>query len=120
MEIALAPVIGLLAAVGVWLILTGDLLRLLFGVAVISNGVNLAIFAVGRLSWAEPPLTALGAAAPALDAANALPQALVLTAIVIGFGLTAFLLALLLRANAALGGLDGDAMRAAEAEGARE
>jgi multicomponent Na+:H+ antiporter subunit C len=113
MEVALAPVVGFLVAVGAWLMLTGNMIRFLFGLALISNAANLAIFAVGRLTYAAPPLIAPGALAPE-GAANALPQALILTAIVISFGLLAFALALVHRAYAALGTVEGDAMRAAE------
>jgi multicomponent Na+:H+ antiporter subunit C len=99
MEIAVAPLCGLLFGVAIWLMLAGDLVRFLLGLAKASNGVNLAIFAVGRLSWAAPPLIEEGALAPDPGVANALPQALVLTAIVIGFGLFAFMLALVVRAR---------------------
>jgi multicomponent Na+:H+ antiporter subunit C len=99
MEILLAPVAGLLVGVSIWLMLAGDLVRFLLGLALMSNGVNLAIFVAGRLSWAAPPLVAPGAAAPDPGVANALPQALVLTAIVIGFGLFCFMVALVFRAR---------------------
>jgi multicomponent Na+:H+ antiporter subunit C len=99
MEIVLAPLCGLMFGVAVWLMLAGDLVRFLLGFAMVSNAVNLAIVAVGRLSWAAPPLVTPGALAPDPGVANALPQALALTAIVIGFGLFAFILALVFRAR---------------------
>jgi multicomponent Na+:H+ antiporter subunit C len=114
METALAPLVGVLVAISLWLIMTGDLVRILFGLALISNGVNLAIFAAGRLTYAAPPLIPAGADAPVEATANALPQALILTAIVISFGLLAFVLALTVRAQRTLGATQGDAMRAAE------
>ena len=114
MEVALAPLVGLLTAVSLWLMLSGDLVRLVFGLALISNAVNLAIFAAGRLTYAAPPLTPEGAAAPPEAVANALPQALILTAIVISFGLFAFVLALVLRAWRTFGTAEADALRAAE------
>lgn len=101
MEAALAPVAGLLVGVAVWLMLAGDPVRFLFGLAMMSNGVNLAIFIAGRLAWAAPPLIAQGALAPDPGVANAVPQALALTAIVIGFGLFCFMLALVMRARGA-------------------
>jgi multicomponent Na+:H+ antiporter subunit C len=116
METALAPLVGLLVAISLWLMMTGDLVRFLFGLALISNAVNLAIFAAGRLTYAAPPLIEEGADAPTEALANALPQALILTAIVISFGLLAFLLALAVRAQRSLGATEGDAMRAAEPE----
>ncbi len=99
MEVALAPLAGLLFGVAVRLMLAGDLVRFLLGLAMVSNAVNLAVFTVGRLSWAAPPLIAEGASVPDAGVANALPQALALTAIVIGFGLFAFMLALVVRAR---------------------
>jgi multicomponent Na+:H+ antiporter subunit C len=114
METALALLAGLVAAGAVRLMLEGNLVRFLFGLVLASNAVNLAIFAVGRLSYAAPPLIAEGAETAAAGTANALPQALILTAIVISFGLLAFALALVHRAYAALGVVEGDAMRAAE------
>jgi multicomponent Na+:H+ antiporter subunit C len=110
MEAALAPLVGFMVAVAVWLMLAGDLVRFLFGLTLIGNAVNLAIFAAGRLTRAEPPLAAPGALAPPADAANALPQALILTAIVIGFGLFAFALALTLAAARAFGSTRTDAL----------
>jgi len=106
MEPALAILAGGMTAVAVWLMLTGELVRFLLGLTLISNAVNLAIFTAGRLDWAEPPLVAAGALVPPAGAANALPQALVLTAIVIGFGLFAFVLALTLRAHALFGTIE--------------
>lgn len=116
METAIAPLAGLLTAVAVWLMLTGNLLRFLFGLILISNAVNLAIFAAGRMDWGEPPLAAADALAPAAGAANALPQALILTAIVIGFGLFAFALALTVRAYAAFGSIESEALAGRDAE----
>ena len=72
------------------------------------------IFASGRLTIGAPPLIPEGAEAPLGTVANALPQALVLTAIVIGFGLFAFALVLVFRAYGELGTLDSDEMRIAE------
>ncbi len=118
MEAALALLVGLLMGVAVWLMLTGELIRFLFGLALISNAVNLAIFAAGRLTYGAPPLVPEGAAAPTEAVANALPQALILTAIVISFGLLAFALALVVRARRAFGTTEADRMRAAEPEDA--
>ena len=76
----------------------------------------MSIFTVGRLTPGAPPLIPDGAYKPAGEVANALPQALVLTAIVIGFGLFAFSLVLAIRAYASLGTLQTRDMRVAEPE----
>jgi multicomponent Na+:H+ antiporter subunit C len=116
MEAALAVLVGLMVACSVWLMLSGHLMRFLFGIGLLSNAVNLAIFAVGRLSWAAPSLVPPGALVPEPGVGNALPQALILTAIVIGFGLFSFALAVIYRARAVFGTVEGDAIRAAEPE----
>jgi len=114
METVLAVLIGVLVAASVYLMLARSILRFLFGLILISNAANLVIFAAGRLTPGQPPLIPEGADAPLGDVANALPQALVLTAIVIGFGLFAFALVLAWRAFTELGTLDSDEMRLAE------
>ncbi|MGR3483949.1 MAG: Na+/H+ antiporter subunit C [Paracoccaceae bacterium] len=114
MEPILAITIGALTAAAVYLMLARNLLRFIFGLILISNAANLIIFTAGRLTPNVPPLIAEGAYAPPEGAANALPQALVLTAIVIGFGLFAFALVLTFRAYTTLGTLQTDDMRLAE------
>lgn len=116
MESVLAVMVGLLVAASVYLMLARNVLRFLFGLVLLGNAANLIIFAAGRLARAEPPVIAEGLAAPPDMVANALPQALILTAIVIGFGLLAFTLALMFRAYQSFGTLDGDALRFAEPE----
>ncbi|MFA0811660.1 Na+/H+ antiporter subunit C [Microbulbifer epialgicus] len=114
MEGPLAIVVGILIATGVYLMLARDLLHYLFGLVLISNAANLAIFIAGRLTRAAPPLVPKGLEVPPMPIANPLPQALILTAIVIGFGLLAFALALIAQAYKVLGTLDVDTMRIAE------
>ena len=114
MEATLAIAIGALTACAVYLMMSGDFLRFIFGLVLISNAANLTIFVAGRLTEGAPPLVAKGDAAPAETVANALPQALVLTAIVIGFGLFAFAVVLLLKAWGVLGTLDANKMQLAE------
>ena len=114
MEPAVAVLVGILVAASVYLMLARSVLRFLFGLVLLSNAANLTIFAAGRLTRAAPPLIPEELAAPAGVVANALPQALILTAIVISFGLLAFTLVLIYRAYHALGTLDGDEMRHAE------
>jgi multicomponent Na+:H+ antiporter subunit C len=114
METVLAFLVGWLFAAAVYLMLSRSLVRYLFGLVLIGNAANLAIFAAGRLTPGSPALVPEGLAAPAAEIANALPQALILTAIVIGFGLLAFAFVLAYRAREELGTVDTDAMRIAE------
>jgi multicomponent K+:H+ antiporter subunit C len=96
MELVFATAIGLLTASGVWLVLKPRSFSVVLGLTLLSYAVNLMIFAGGRLDRETPPLTLRGAT----DLADPLPQALVLTAIVISFGMSAYLIALALRAVA--------------------
>ena len=105
---------GVLISGAVYLMLSRHLVRFLFGLVLLSNAANLVIFASGRTTLAIPPLVPEGLEAPAVTVANALPQALILTAIVIGFGLLAFAMVLAYRAYRSLGTVDTDAMRIAE------
>jgi len=114
MEALLAITIGVVVAASVYLMLSGHMLRFIFGLVLISNAANLTIFVGGRMTEGAPPLIAKGADAPAGFVANALPQALVLTAIVIGFGLFAFAITLVWRAYTTIGTLQADEMRVAE------
>ena len=116
METLLAVLAGLLTSAAIWLMLSGNLLRFLYGLLLISNAVNLAILTAGRLTLGAPPLLGPGGALPESAMANSLPQALLLTAIVIGFGLFAFALALTLKAWRSFGHLEIDRMRLAEPE----
>lgn len=94
MEIVLALAIGVLTASGVWLVLRPRTFQVLIGLTLLSYAVNLFIFSTGGLRiGAEPVLR--GPAGSLIDYADPLPQALVLTAIVIGFGLFVFALAVL-------------------------
>lgn len=117
MEALLAIAIGVLVAASVYLMLAKNLLRFIFGLVLISNAANLTIFTAGGLTTGAPPLIAEGAELPDGVVANALPQALVLTAIVIGFGLFAFALVLVFRAYTSLGTLYSKDMRVAEPKG---
>jgi multicomponent Na+:H+ antiporter subunit C len=114
MEALLALLVGVLFAVGIYLLLQRNLLRMVFGIIVISNAVNMLIFTVGRVTRSIAPLIPEGLDAPAAAVANPLPQALVLTAIVIGFGLVVFALVLVMRAYEALGTMVPDEVEHAE------
>ena len=93
MEILCASAIGLLCSCGIYLVLRERTFTVILGLALLSYAVNLFLFASGRLHSNAPPLIRAGA-----NYADPLPQALILTAIVIGFGMTAYLAMLALRA----------------------
>lgn len=97
MEALLAILVGLMIAAALYLMLSGVLVRFVFGFALMGNAVNLLIFTAGRLIYSDPPLIDPEQTILTGQTANALPQALILTAIVIGFAMTTFLLILLVR-----------------------
>ena len=114
MEPLLAILIGVLFGFSIYLMLRRNLIRVVIGLILLSNAVNLLIFTVGRLDRGNPPLIQPGVSVPTEPVANPLPQALVLTAIVIGFGLFAYALVLVYRTYKELGTVDIDLMRTAE------
>lgn len=118
MEVALTGLIALFFASAMYLLLSRSIIRMLLGVVILGNGVNLLIFTLGRLTAEVPPIIAGGSYVPPEGAANALPQALILTAIVIGFSLFAFLLVLGYRAYQELDADNTDNMRLSEPEDA--
>lgn len=117
MEYAVAAIVGLFFAGAVYLLLSRSLIRMLLGLTLLGNAVNLLIFVAGRLTRAVPPIVPDEAKTAIEGAANPLPQALILTAIVIGFAMFAFLLVLAYRAYASLDVDDTDNLRLAEPEG---
>ena len=92
MELVFALVIGALTASGVYLVLRARTFPVVVGLTLLSYGVNLFLFSSGRLATGQQPV--LGTA---VSYSDPLPQALVLTAIVIGFAMTAFVVVLSLR-----------------------
>jgi multicomponent Na+:H+ antiporter subunit C len=111
MEIVLAVVIGVLYAAGIYMLLRRSLVKLLIGLSLMSHAANLLIFTVARLTRAQAPVLAEGAAAASGPMADPVPQSLVLTAIVIGFAVTAFALALSFRVYRTVGTDDLDRMQ---------
>ncbi|MDT8405154.1 Na+/H+ antiporter subunit C [Sulfuriflexus sp.] len=99
MEALVALVIGVLTACGVYLTLRARTFPMVLGLTFLSYAVNLFLFTMGRLTIGQPPI--IKATAPGY--ADPLPQALVLTAIVISFAMTAFVIMLALKARAELG-----------------
>jgi len=116
-ETLLAVLVGAMVASSIYLMLGRDLIRFIFGLVLASNAVNLLILAAGRTGRRPPPLIGVGAEVPAGPVANALPQALILTAVVIGFALLAFVFVLFYRAYQELGTVDAERMRTAEPAG---
>ncbi len=114
MEVLLAFVIGVLFACGFYLLLRRSLVKVVIGLALMSNAANLLIFTSAGLTRGAPPLAPDGQSVPDGVVADPLPQALILTAIVIAFGVIAFTLVLFQRAYAVLGTDDLDRMRSTE------
>ncbi len=116
MSVLLAVVTAALFGCGLYMVLSRHLVRMVLGLSLLTSAVNLVIFLAGRLRTAQPPLIADGATRLGASA-DPVPQALVLTAIVIGFALTVILAALALRAHRAHGTLRSDELRSAQALG---
>ena len=110
----LAIVIGVLFAAGIYLMLRRTIVKLIIGLSLLSHAVNLLIFTTGGLTRAAPPLVPPDATQLTGAFADPLPQALVLTAIVISFGVTAFTLILFHRMYQVVGADDVDQIRTAE------
>jgi len=96
MEVLIALSIGVLTCCGVWLVLQSRTFQVLSGLALLAYGVNLFIFSMGSLSVGAEPIIRPGVPADLLHYTDPLPQALVLTAIVISFAATALFLVVLL------------------------
>jgi|GEM_PF-205625 len=108
MEVPVAITVGVVFGSGLYLVMQRNLLRFVFGLILLSGAVNVSLFVAGRLTRGVSPLIREGSTVPPDGAANALPQALILTAIVIGFGLIVFALVLLLRTYERLGTVKTD------------
>lgn len=98
MELLIAILTGILYAAGIYMILRRSLVKLIIGLILLGNGVNLLIFLMGNLEKGAPPI--IPEAAKVIDGPfdDPIPQALILTAIVISFGLQSFAIILLKRA----------------------
>ena len=114
MQTLCAVLVGIMAAASVYLMLDRNLIRFIFGLVLAGNAVNLLLFSAGRLASRRPPLIPEQAAQLPVTYANALPQALILTAIVIGFALLSFVFILFYRAYQSLDTVDTEQMRVAE------
>jgi len=114
MDLLYAFAISAIAACGVYLALSRNVVGILLGVNMISAAVNLVLFYAGRIRSQLPAVIPAGERALGADAANPVPQALILTAIVIGFSLTTVFAALVLRTFRSVGTIDLRRIDAAE------
>jgi multicomponent Na+:H+ antiporter subunit C len=110
MEFVLAITIGVLFAVAAYLLLRRSIVKIIFGIAVMSQAVNLLILTASGLKSGAVPFVSHGETGLSQGAADPLPQALILTAIVISFGVLAFTLAMTQRVDQAVGTDDTDEM----------
>lgn len=102
MEWAMASAIGILGGCGVFLLLRARTFEVILGLTLLSYATNLLIFASGRLASGKPPVLRDGVAPTLTHYADPLPQALVLTAIVISFAMTAIMVVVAMRENSDL------------------
>lgn len=111
MELLLAIGLGVLTASGTWLLLRARAFDVILGLTLLSYAVNVFIFLTGRVRAGSPPIISKDLAPTLAHYADPLPQALVLTAIVISFAMTALILVIALRAHSTLASdhVDGQA-----------
>lgn len=103
MELILALAIGVLTSSGIWLLLRPRTFQVIMGLSILSYAVNLLLFSVGQLKRNAAPVIENGVVLSAAEYADPLPQALVLTAIVIGFAMTALFLVVLMASRGLTG-----------------
>jgi len=110
MEVVLAVVVGTLYGTGFYLLLRRSVIRMVMGISLLGQAANLLVFTSAGLVRGGPPRVPVGAEQPVGLIADPIAQAVVLTAVVINFGMTAFALFAAARAQAALGTDDADVM----------
>lgn len=114
MEPVMAVVVGALFATAIYMMLRRSIVKLVIGLILLSNAANLLIFTSGGLTRGLPPLIDKGMKLPSGGWADPLPQALILTAIVISFGVLAFAVVLIHRAYEVVEEDDMDKMRSTD------
>ncbi|MDO5509824.1 MAG: Na+/H+ antiporter subunit C [Weeksellaceae bacterium] len=114
MELVFVVIIGCLYAAGLYLILRRSMVKLLLGFILLGNGVNLLIFLLGGITKGHPPVIDEADRVFKGVYADPVPQALILTAIVISFGLTSFAIVLLKRVYALVNSDDLDDLNTPE------
>lgn len=111
MDLLMAIVVGVLYATAAYALLRRSLVKIVIGLMLLSHASNLLIFVTGGLGEGAPVFVDPATGSAAAGHADPLPQALILTAIVIGFGILAFTLVLLKRAYRAMQADDLDCMK---------
>ncbi|MBX3395388.1 MAG: Na+/H+ antiporter subunit C [Phycisphaerae bacterium] len=114
MSLILAIVVGSLYATGLYLMARRSIVKLIIGLSLLGHASNLLIFTAGGVSTDGPPLVKRGMETLNPPYADPLPQALILTAIVIGFGVLAFALVMIHRTHEAVGTDDLDLMKSTD------
>ena len=114
MEVLPALIIGVLYATGFYMILRRSIVKLIIGLGLLGHAANLLIFSVGRVTRGNPPIIGHEVESLIPPFADPLPQALILTAIVIGFGVQAFAIVLVKRAYQTVDTDDFDEMRSTD------
>ncbi|HUH51818.1 MAG TPA: Na+/H+ antiporter subunit C [Flavobacterium sp.] len=110
MELLLVLLVGILYSAGVFMMLRRSMVKLLLGLVLIGNGANILIFLMGELTKGKPPIIAEDQTHLTDIYADPVPQALILTAIVISFGLSAFAIILLKKVYSTTGSDDLDSL----------
>jgi multicomponent Na+:H+ antiporter subunit C len=117
MEVILAIVIGALYAAGLYMMMRRSFVKLVIGLSLLGYASSLLIFTVNGVTRGQPPLVQEGMTQPVQPFADPLPQALILTAIVIGFGVQAFALVLFKRTYQSTNTDDLDGIKSTEQSG---
>jgi multicomponent Na+:H+ antiporter subunit C len=113
-EVTLAFVIGGLYAAAIYLMMRRSIVKLIIGLALLGHAANLLIFTIGRLVRGAPPIIHHGKTHLLGQFADPVPEALILTAIVIGFGVSAFAIVLIWRSHETVGTDDLDEMQSTD------
>lgn len=116
MELLLIILIGILYAAGIYLMFRRSMVRLLLGLLLLGNGANILIFLMGNIAKGKAPIIAEGESFFTQAYADPVPQALILTAIVISFGLQSFAIILLKRVYLLTGSDDLDTLNTHDQE----
>ncbi len=114
MELLLSILTGILYSASFYMMLRRSLVKLIFGLVLFSHATNLLIFTLGRLSKGNPPIIPQGAEQLTAPFADPLPQAMILTAIVISFGIQVFAIVLIRRVYEETGSDDLDELRSTD------